>query len=275
MTTVDQAKALRAPFPPEAVGKLPRVWCKQCRDEKYKKVCANHAKSKCRVCGNNITDAHLHLDYVGHADITDRLLQVDADWTWEPVAFRPDGLPVFDAHGGLWLKLTVAGTTRIGYGHADGKEGPDAIKEAIGDGLRNVAMRFGVGLDLWGAHGADNAEPARNQEPVRQRTPAREQVAQLSPAQRAKAAVDILVCAANTETAQKTQNTLGDVRDVEVPIARGLGASVAEALGLEGESITVGQLAHRVVAYVAKHGISVREGAGASKSGVPSEISGE
>jgi hypothetical protein len=264
MTTVDQAKALRAPFPPEAVGKLPRVWCKACRDDRYKKVCANHTKSKCRVCGNNITDAHLHLDYVGHADITDRLLQVDADWTWEPVAFGPDGLPVLDAHGGLWLKLTVAGTTRMGYGHADGKEGPDAIKEAIGDGLRNVAMRFGVGLDLWGAHGADSGNRAEDTATAQRRTPAQEQVAQLTPAQRAKVAVDFLLRAATPVAVQKTQGTLGDVRDVEVPIVRGLGASVIEALALEGESITVGQLAHRVVAYVTKHGMSVREGADAA-----------
>jgi hypothetical protein len=61
----------------------------------------------------------------------------------------PDGLPVFDGFGGMWIKLTVCGVTRLGYGHAGNKEGGDAIKEVIGDALRNAAMRFGAALDLW------------------------------------------------------------------------------------------------------------------------------
>lgn len=144
----DQAAQLREPFGAESVGKLPRVWCKACREHQFK-TCDNHTKRKCQVCGNNITDAHLHLDYVGHAEITDRLLTVDPGWVWEPVAFDQDGLP--QVKNGLWIRLTVAGVTRLGYGSADGKTGPDAVKEMIGDALRNAAMRFGVGLDLWGA----------------------------------------------------------------------------------------------------------------------------
>lgn len=151
------AAALRAPFPPEHVGRLPRIWCKACRDSS-RKVCAEHTKARCRDCGNNITTAHLHLDYVGHAEATDRLLQVDPAWTWEPVAFGPDGLPVVDRHGGLWIRLTIAGVTRLGYGHAEGKPGPDAVKEAIGDAIRNAAMRFGVALDLWGAKFKDTTD---------------------------------------------------------------------------------------------------------------------
>ena len=34
-------------------------------------------------------------------------------------------------------------------GHAGSKTGGDAIKEVIGDALRNAAMRFGAALDLW------------------------------------------------------------------------------------------------------------------------------
>ena len=34
-----------------------------------------------------------------------------------------------------------------GFGSADGKTGPNATKELIGDALRNAAMRFGVALD--------------------------------------------------------------------------------------------------------------------------------
>lgn len=145
------AKALRAPFPPEVIGKLPRVFCGQCRDaiKNRRSNCDKHERVRCRECGNTMTAAHLHLDYVGHAAITDRLLAVDPGWVWEPVAFGPDGLPVLDRNGGLWIRLTVAGVTRLGYGDAEGKTGPQAVKEAIGDALRNGAMRFGVGLDLW------------------------------------------------------------------------------------------------------------------------------
>lgn len=150
--TPEQAAALRKPFDASSIGKLPRITCKACRENKMGGTCAQHErKVKCRECGNYITPSHLHLDYVGHAEITDRLLMVDSEWTWEPVAFGSDGLPALTREGGLWIRLTVVGVTRLGFGHADGKTGPDAVKESIGDALRNAAMRFGVGLDLWGA----------------------------------------------------------------------------------------------------------------------------
>lgn len=153
--TTEKAAGLRAPFADELVGKLPRVWCGACRQEtrdaRRQAACPQHQVVKCRVCGNKLTDGHLHLDYVGHAETTDRLLQVDPSWTWEPVAFDANGLPFIDQMGGLWIRLTVCGVTRLGYGHAGEKRGPDAVKEAIGDALRNAAMRFGVALDLWGA----------------------------------------------------------------------------------------------------------------------------
>jgi hypothetical protein len=89
------------------------------------------------------------LAYVGHAALTDRLLDVDPNWTWEPLAYGPDGLPAIDEIGGLWIKLTVCGVTRLGYGDAQGKTGGNAMKERIGDALRNAGMRFGAALDLW------------------------------------------------------------------------------------------------------------------------------
>lgn len=89
------------------------------------------------------------LAYVGHAALTDRLLDVDPGWTWEPLAMSPHGLPVMDDLGGMWIRLTVCGVTRLGYGHAGNKQGGDAIKEIIGDALRNAAMRFGAALELW------------------------------------------------------------------------------------------------------------------------------
>jgi hypothetical protein len=68
------------------------------------------------------------------------------------MALDPMGLPLFDVSGGLWIKLTVCGVTRLGYGHAESKEYMDPgarEKEVIGDALRNACMRFGAALELW------------------------------------------------------------------------------------------------------------------------------
>lgn len=108
--TAEAALALRKPFPRESIGQLPK--------------------------------GGAMLDYVGHAAVTDRLLTVDPNWSWEPFALGPDGLPAVQG-GNLWIRLTVCGVTRIGVG--DGKN----PKECIGDAIRNAAMRFGVALDLW------------------------------------------------------------------------------------------------------------------------------
>jgi hypothetical protein len=36
----------------------------------------------------------MHLDYVGHAAVTDRLLEVDPEYTYRLLATNPDGSPV-------------------------------------------------------------------------------------------------------------------------------------------------------------------------------------
>jgi hypothetical protein len=56
----------------------------------------------------------------------------------------------------LWIRLTICGVTRLGYGDSQGKRGGNAVKEAIGDALRNAGMRFGAALDLW--HKGDFAD---------------------------------------------------------------------------------------------------------------------
>lgn len=128
---------LREPFPPHQISKL-------CRSTKK-----DNPKGSCKVCGGWHGLPAIALDYVGHAALTDRLLEADPSWTWEPVAFGQDGLPAMDRNGGMWIRLTVCGVTRLGYGNAENKQGGDAIKEIIGDALRNAAMRFGAALDLW------------------------------------------------------------------------------------------------------------------------------
>lgn len=137
---------LRQPFPAHQISKLPKETRAQIDARKADK---GLMVWKCEVCGGPHHKNAVHLDYVGHAALTDRLLEADPEWSWEPVAFGPDGLPVLDRNGGLWIKLTVCGVTRLGYGDAEGKTGGNAIKEAIGDALRNAAMRFGAALDLW------------------------------------------------------------------------------------------------------------------------------
>ena len=146
--TSEAATALRKPFPAESVGKLPK--------------------------------GGVMLDYVGHAAVTDRLLTVDPDWSWDFAIYRADGTPVLnDGEGNLWITLTVCGVTRKGVG--DGK----SAKERIGDALRNAAMRFGVALDLWAkenlvefAQAAHRPEPTRADPPA---MPADAQVVYLNP----------------------------------------------------------------------------------------------
>ena len=115
-------KALREPFPRSAIDQLPRGGTK--------------------------------LDYLNHAQTTARLLDVDPFWTWEPFSTDEQGQPVLvrDRSGapfGLWIRLTVCGVTRPGFGELPAAKGADGVKEAIGDAIRNAAMRFGVALDLW------------------------------------------------------------------------------------------------------------------------------
>lgn len=124
----EQQDALRAPFPKEQIQKLPT--------------------------------GGLQLDYVSHAWVTDRLLQVDPLWTWKPLAFTGAGLPAFDSNGGLWIELTVCGVTRYGYGEPQGRDKFDQTKGAIGNAIRNAAMRFGVALDLWAKEAPGETKPA-------------------------------------------------------------------------------------------------------------------
>ena len=135
---------LRKPFPANQISKLPKETKAQQEDKA--------ARKKCNVCGGFHHPNAVHLDYVGHAALTDRLLDADINWTWEPMAHDEFGLPKFDTDGGLWVRLTVCGQTRIGYGNAEKsswKSAGDREKEVIGDALRNAAMRFGAALELW------------------------------------------------------------------------------------------------------------------------------
>lgn len=130
---LDALAKLREAFPPEQIGKLPK--------------------------------GGVLLDFLGHGYLTARFLDVDPLWDWQPFATDSNGLPLLDEQGGLWIRLTIAGMTRIGYGDANGKTGPNAVKEAIGDALRNAGMRFGAALDLW-CKGDPDAAPTQPPTPM-------------------------------------------------------------------------------------------------------------
>lgn len=133
---------LAAPFPPEEVEKLPKVLR---RDDQDRGRCNNDRYSADgHHCGGYHARA-MHLDYVGHAGITMRLNDVVGPdgWSWEPMATDSDGLPVMSTE--FWIKLTVNGVTKYGVGDDFGR----SSKQAIGDALRNAAMRFGIATYLW------------------------------------------------------------------------------------------------------------------------------
>lgn len=143
-TETSKWEALRRPFSIDEIELLPRYTGKKGPDGKPPR----EAYRRCAECGGFHPFPCVHLNYVGHAQITDRLNEVDPEWNWEPCALDADGNPLIK-DGGMWIRLTVLGVTRYGYGDAQGKRGHDATKEIIGDAIRNAAMRFGVASYLW------------------------------------------------------------------------------------------------------------------------------
>lgn len=182
---------LAAPFPADQIELLP----KPLKKDSPKGHC-NERTADCNGvwCGGYHQLPCVHLSYVGHASVTDRLNEVDPSWNWEPVGRDGQGLPLISKDG-LWIQLTVLGVTRLGFGDAQGKSGPNAIKEMIGDAIRNAAMRFGVATYLWSKSERANAlrdrqgvgddEPASNGRPVDE--PRQESPLAMNEAQRKKA----------------------------------------------------------------------------------------
>lgn len=151
---------LRAAVPEHLISPLPK-------GTKAQNDCEAKDKISCRICGGWHHPQVRHLDYVGHAAATHLLLEADEKWFWEPLAFDDKGLPRFDDSGGLWIRLTVCGFSRLGYGHADAKQHMDKgsrEKEVIGDAIRNAAMRFGLALDLWSKADLHYEEPTDQSE---------------------------------------------------------------------------------------------------------------
>jgi len=181
---------LREPFEASKIGKLPKP-TKQQTDE----VRADFKKGiRCNICGGWHHKSVVHLDYVGHAALTDRFLTADINWNWEPLSIDSNGLPLI-VDGLLWIKLTVGGVTRLGVGDAGMKKGGDAVKECIGDALRNAGMRFGAALDLWhkGDLHDDGGQEEAKQEAVKTEKPVVNKliVKQLNDAQSMQELIDV------------------------------------------------------------------------------------
>lgn len=134
--------ALMAPFPEDWVEKLPKPL--KGRDENRGRCDSNAYSADGHFCGGWHARA-VHLDYVGHAGITMRLNDTvgPAGWNLEPMSVDSDGLPIISGKE-FWVRLTILGVSKIEL--AANFQSP---QEALGDGLRRAAMRFGVGTYLW------------------------------------------------------------------------------------------------------------------------------
>ena len=91
------------------------------------------------------------LDFVGHADITRILIEIDPHWEIEPARMDSNGLPAVVVTGnmvqaGFWMNLL--GQYRYCVGSVEERKA-DRYKELLSDAIRNGAMRFGISLSLW------------------------------------------------------------------------------------------------------------------------------
>lgn len=226
---------LRQPFLPNQISKLPKPFNK------------DSPKGNCRECGGYHGLPAMHLDYVGHAALTDRLLDVDPAWSWEPLALDPGGLPAIDREGGMWIRLTVCGVTRLGYGDAQGKTGGNAMKERIGDALRNAAMRFGAALDLW--HKGDLHAEAIEETPKKEKPTPRAPV--ITPTSGIEIAMERTSVVLDTAEAIKERMAADDVigayelylditeEDEKVYLWKQLPSQVRSAIKRHGETLKV------------------------------------
>ena len=111
----------------------------------------------------------ISLKYLGHSDMSRALTECDPFWTWEPMGVSEDGQPILQLNDqgqpvGLWAWLTVCGVRRPCYGSVMPGKG-DALKELIGDAIRNGAMRFGVAGALWSKADSAGSHEKRSKAP--------------------------------------------------------------------------------------------------------------
>jgi len=143
---VRRLSALWAPTDPALISKLPRGGSKTAENV------------SCDVCHGWHKPNAIHLDYLGHSDTCLIIARADPFWEWRPKGgFDDGGVPLFIRGGNgypfqMWIDLEILGFVRPGIGTVEQGKG-DPEKELIGDAIRNAAMRFGIGADLWSKAG--------------------------------------------------------------------------------------------------------------------------
>jgi len=119
------------------------------KHQELKDILTNYAKPDPSIV-QQLPKGGTKLDFVGHADITRILIEIDPYWSWEPCGWK-DGRPAIHVENGnatMWGWLTIHGKELLGVGSAKADK-IDYEKELIGDFLRNSAMRYGIALNLW------------------------------------------------------------------------------------------------------------------------------
>lgn len=132
--------------------------------EKLRLVLDKYAVPDPKIVGK-LPRGNIQLDYVGHAEITRILTEIDPLWKLEPLKIDDDGLPGYRVENGMahmMGALTLLGHTRLGVGSAPHNK-QDLFKELWSDLIRNCSMRFGIAVSLWSKEewgGESDAAPA-------------------------------------------------------------------------------------------------------------------
>lgn len=118
--------------------------------EKLRLVLDKYAVPDPSIVGK-LPRGNIQLSYVGHAEITRILTEIDPLWKLEPIKIDDDGLPAYRVENGMahmMGALTLLGHTRLGIGSAPHNK-QDLLKELWSDLIRNCSMRFGIAVSLW------------------------------------------------------------------------------------------------------------------------------
>jgi hypothetical protein len=121
----------------------------QNKEQELRNILKDYAKPDPSIV-QQLPKGGVKLDFVGHADITRILIEIDPYWSWEPCGWT-NGRPAIHVENGIatmWGWLTVHGKELLGVGSVKADK-VDLDKELIGDFLRNASMRFGISLNLW------------------------------------------------------------------------------------------------------------------------------
>lgn len=142
--------------------------------EKLRLVLDKYAVPDPKIVGK-LPRGNIKLDYVGHAEITRILTEIDPLWKLEPIKIDDDGLPAYRVENGMahmMGALTLLGHTRLGVGSAPHNK-QDLIKELWSDLIRNTAMRFGIAVSLWSKEewGGDSDVAPKKKTPAKKPAP--------------------------------------------------------------------------------------------------------